>query len=70
MFDKKLLVAWNAAYWMIRSEAQRQNVARFPDCDWNQVESHDECVAAVVTAQAEICIKAMQGPSTVVTQYT
>jgi len=69
MVDEKLLVAWNAAYWMIRSEAERQNGARYPDCDWKQVEAHDECVAAVVTAQAEVCIEAMKSSKSVRSIY-
>lgn len=60
MFDEKLLVAWNAAYWMMRSEARRQQKARFPDCDWKRVEADDEWVSAIVTAQAEACLDAMR----------
>jgi hypothetical protein len=59
--EDKLLVAWNAAYWMMRSEARRQRKARFPDCDWRLVESDDDWAGAVATAQAEACLAAMQG---------
>ena len=62
MIDEKLLVAWNAAYWLMRSEARRQQHARFPDCNWKQVEEHDETVSAVVSAQVELCMEAMHGP--------
>lgn len=62
--DQHAQVAWNAAYWLLRSEARRQLDARFPDCDWKFVEAHDECVAAVIEAQTRLCVKAMQGPNT------
>ena len=61
MIDEKLLVAWNAAYWMMRSEARRQQSARFPDCNWKAVEADDDWIATVVTAQAEVCLAAMRG---------
>lgn len=59
--DLTAQVAWNAAYWMLRSEARRQLNSRYPDCDWNLVEEHDECVAAVIEAQTRLCERAMQG---------
>lgn len=59
--DPHAQVAWNAAYWLLRSEARRQLDARYPDCDWNFVETHDECVSAVIEAQTRLCVKAMQG---------
>lgn len=70
MFDENAHVAWNAAYWLLRSESRRQLRSRFPDCDWNQVEEHEDCVAAVIEAQTRICVKAMQGPNSALRQYT
>ena len=61
--DQNAQVAWNAAYWMLRSEARRQINAQFPDCNWDLVEDHDECVAAVIEAQTRLCARAMQGPN-------
>ena len=69
MIDEKLLVAWNAAYWMMRSEAKRQQLARFPDCNWQLVEDHDEAVSAVVSAQVELCMEAMHGSAAVAGSY-
>ena len=65
MSDDKLRVAWNAAYWLLRSEARRQTASRFPDCDWKLIETTDECVAAVIEAQARVCLMAMRGSETV-----
>lgn len=61
ILDEKLLVAWNAAYWMMRTEARRQRQARYPDCDWRQFEGDDDWVSSVATAQAEVCLEAMGG---------
>lgn len=58
--EKRFFVAWNAAYWMLRSEARRQQKARFPDCNWKQVEADDDWVSSVMLAQAELCLAAMQ----------
>ena len=58
--DPKLLGAWNAAYWMMRSEARRQSKARFPDCNWYSVEAHEDWISAVATAQAGVCFAAMR----------
>lgn len=63
MLDENAQIAWNAAYWLLRSEARRQLRATLPDCNWIQVEEHDECVNAVIEAQTRICRKAMRGPS-------
>lgn len=63
MNDRTDCVAWNAAYWLLRSEARRQIRSRFPDCNWHLVEAHDECVATIIEAQARVCIDAMQRPS-------
>lgn len=60
MKDKNVRVAWNAAYWLLRSEARRQVESKFPDCDWKMVEANDECVATIIEAQAKICMDAMQ----------
>ena len=61
MSDDKVRVAWNAAYWLLRSEARRQTASKFPDCDWKVIEANDECVAAVIEAQARVCMIAMRG---------
>lgn len=61
MIEENLRVAWNAAYWLLRSEARRQLKAIHPDCDWVQIEANDECVEALVQAQARICFHAMNG---------
>lgn len=60
MKDENVRVAWNAAYWLLRSEARRQVESKFPDCDWKMVEANDECVATIIEAQAKICMEAMQ----------
>lgn len=60
MFDRTDRIAWNAAYWLLRSEARRQVRSRYPDCDWRLVETHDECLSTIVEAQARICYQAMQ----------
>lgn len=52
-------LAWNAAYWLLKSEARRQRDARFPDCDWTLVEADEEWVAAVIEAQTRLCRQAM-----------
>ena len=70
MLDENVRIAWNAAYWLLRSEARRQLQSRFPDCDWKLIESTDECVEAVVEAQARICFNAMGGPNLIVARYT
>lgn len=59
MKDENVRVAWNAAYWLLRSEARRQVVSKFPDCDWKMVEANDECVTAIIEAQAKVCMDAM-----------
>ena len=64
MSDDKVRVAWNAAYWLLRSEARRQTASKFPDCDWKLIEAHDECVSAVIEAQARVCMTAMRGSET------
>lgn len=61
MKDENVRVAWNAAYWLLRSEARRQVESKFPDCDWKMVETHDECVTTIIEAQAKICMDAMRG---------
>lgn len=70
MFDENAQIAWNAAYWLLRSEAKRQLHAQYPDCNWQQVEDHDECVNTVIEAQVRICKRAMQGPNSTAKQYT
>jgi hypothetical protein len=70
MLDENVRIAWNAAYWLLRSEARRQMRSTFPDCDWKQIEISDECVEAVVEAQARICFRAMRGSNLIVKQYT
>lgn len=60
MKDDNVRVAWNAAYWLLRSEARRQAASKFPDCDWKMVESNDECVATIIEAQARVCMRAME----------
>lgn len=70
MMDENAHVAWNAAYWLLQSESRRQLRSRFPDCDWKQVEAHDDCVAAVIEAQTLVCVRAMQGPNSSLRQYT
>ena len=70
MLDENVRIAWNAAYWLLRSEARRQLKSRYPDCDWKQIESNDECVEAVVEAQARLCFHAMARTYHVVSQYT
>lgn len=59
MNDRTDRVAWNAAYWLLRSEARRQIRSRYPDCNWHLVEAHDECVATIIEAQARVCFQAM-----------
>ncbi len=59
MKDENVRVAWNAAYWLLRSEARRQVGSKFPDCDWKMVEANDECLATIIEAQAKICMQAM-----------
>lgn len=58
--NDRLFSAWNAAYWLMRSEARRQVKARYPDCNWRAVEADEACITAVVAAQAEVCLKAMR----------
>ncbi|MEX2400105.1 MAG: hypothetical protein WD423_04990 [Rhodothermales bacterium] len=70
MFDENAQIAWNAAYWLLRSEAKRQLHALYPDCDWPLVEEHDECVNTVIEAQVRICRRAMSGPNSVAKRYT
>lgn len=70
MFDENAQIAWNAAYWLMRSEARRQLRSQYPDCNWNQVEDHDECVNTVIEAQVRICRRAMQGPNSTAKRYT
>ena len=70
MVDENVRIAWNAAYWLLRSEARRQMNSRYPDCDWSQIESSDECVEAVVEAQARLCFHAMTRTYQYVSQYT
>lgn len=60
MKDENVRIAWNAAYWLLRSEARRQVRSKLPDCDWKMVEANDECVATIIEAQAKICMQAMQ----------
>ena len=60
MKDENVRVAWNAAYWLLRSEARRQVESKFPDCDWKMIEANDECVATIIEAQARVCMQAMQ----------
>lgn len=69
MVDENARLAWNAAYWLLRSEARRQAQARYPDCDWQHVEDHDECVNTVIEAQVRICRHAMRGPNAAARQY-
>jgi hypothetical protein len=64
MNDQNIRFAWNAAYWLLRSEARRQTKSRFPDCNWHLVEANDEWVTAVIEAQARVCIEAMQSQPT------
>ncbi len=64
MTDENVRFAWNAAYWLLRSEARRQKKSSIPDCDWRYIEMHDECLTAVLEAQARICIGAMQDANT------
>lgn len=64
MKDDNVRVAWNAAYWLLRSEARRQVESKFPDCDWKMVEANDECVAAIIEAQAKVCMEAMHSTNT------
>jgi hypothetical protein len=70
MLDENVRIAWNAAYWLLRSEARRQLQSRHPDCDWKLIQASEECVEAVVEAQARVCFQAMGGPSMIVRQYT
>ncbi len=70
MFNENAQIAWNAAYWLMRSEARRQGRAPYPDCNWKQVEDHDDCINTVIEAQARICRRAMQGPNSKTNKYT
>lgn len=65
MNDENVRVAWNAAYWLLRSEARRQAASKFPDCDWKMVEANDECVATMIEAQAKVCMRAMDSGESV-----
>ncbi len=58
--EENHLVAWNAAYWMMRSEARRQQKARYPDCNWRALEADDDWISTVASAQAEVCLEAMR----------
>ena len=58
--DETRLFAWNAAYWMMRSEARRQSRSRYPDCNWKAVEADEDWITTVATAQAELCFRAMR----------
>lgn len=54
------MLAWNAAYWLARSESRRQQRAVRPDCDWPAVEAHEDCIEIVLDAQARLCMDAMK----------